>query len=150
ADVVLDRFGRVGFHQRNVLVSGRVEDHVRAVSGQDLPHARFVGHVADAGHQLHGRARGHQLAVDREDAVFAPADHHQRPRSEPQNLATNLGTDAATGAGHHHGAAFQQLADGLVVELDRVAAEQVVDVNIANGDFASAVEQILRTGDDFE
>ncbi len=91
-----------------------------------------------------------QLAVEGEEPVLAAADHDQGPRAEAEDLPADLGADAAAGAGHHDDAAFDQIADGRVVELNWVASEQVVDIDAADGDLASAIEEVFGTGNDFE
>ena len=77
ADVVFHRLGRIGFHQRDVLVCGGVKDHVGPVTAEDLPHAVFVGDVSDARNQFGRRAECSQLPIEREDAVLAAADQDQ-------------------------------------------------------------------------
>ena len=50
-DVVLHRLADVALHQRHVLVGGRMEDHLRPVLLEELPHPRAVGDAGDAGVQ---------------------------------------------------------------------------------------------------
>ena len=97
-----------------------------------------------------GRAQACELAFDLEDAVFAAAHQHQRLRIESQHLPADLRADAAPGAGDHHRAAFQQLADHLGVQLHRGAAEQVADFDVADGNAMVAAEAVFQAADDLQ
>ena len=81
ADVVADRLADVHFHQRHVLVGGRVEHDFGTVLREDLPHPRHSS-VMSAMHGCKiGRGdSGLQLAFDLEDAVLAAAHQHQHAR----------------------------------------------------------------------
>ena len=134
ADVVLDRLADIGLHQRDVLVGGGVEDDLRLVFLEELPHSRLVGDAGDAGVERRGGVGGQELPLDLEDAVLAAADEHEFAGIEPHDLAADFRADAAAGAGDHDPPPFQELADHLCVQLDRGAAEQVADVDVADGD----------------
>ncbi len=97
-----------------------------------------------------GVRRRAELAVDGEDAVFAAADQHHGLGIEPDDLAADFRADAAAGAGDHHAAPFEQLADVLGVQRDGVAAQEVVDFDVADGDVAVALEAVFQRADDFE
>ncbi len=48
----------------------------------------------------------------------------------------------------HHGAVRQEMADGGGVQLDGLAPQEVLDVDVADGDPRIAVEAVLEGGDD--
>ena len=45
--IVLDRFARIKLHQRDMLVSGSVNDNLRLILFKNLIHSVFVGDIAD-------------------------------------------------------------------------------------------------------
>ncbi len=117
----------------------------------NLPHAAARS-VMSAMHGCSAAAwcAGVQLSLDQEDAVLAAADQQQRSRVETEQLAANLRADAAAGAGDHHGAALDQAADDVHVQLHRCAAEQVADFDVANGNAVVAAQAVLNGANDFQ
>ena len=49
--VVGDRLLGISLHERNVFVRRRVEDHLRAEPGKDLPQPRLIADVGDGGRE---------------------------------------------------------------------------------------------------
>ena len=72
------------------------------------------------------------------------------PGIESEQLAADFRTDAAARAGDHHGAAFDELADDVHVQLHRRAAEQVADFDVADGDAVVAAHAVLDGADDLQ
>src|SRR5207302_91220 len=65
------------------------------------------------------------------------------------DLAAQLAADAAAGAGHHHDLAADLRVEQLVIELDRLAAEEVLDRDLANACEADVVaDDLVDAGDD--
>ena len=85
-----------------------------------------------------------------EDAVFAAANEDQGFRAEGEDLAADFRADAAAGAGHHHPPPFEQAADVFGVERDGVAAQEVVDFDVADGDPFVAFQPVLEGAHDFQ
>ena len=64
------------------------------------------------------------------------------------DLAADFRADAAARPGDHHPPPFQQLADVLGVEGHRVAAQEVVDFDVADGDAVVALQAVFQGADD--
>ena len=147
-DVVLDGLADVAFHQRDVLVGSGMEDDGGAKTVEDQPHPGGVADVADAAVDLGFARLVPELAIDGEDAVLTAADEDQGLGMEVQHLAAYLGSDAPPGAGDQNGAVRQETADGVGVQLDGLAPQEVVDFDVADGYARVAVEAVLEGGDD--
>ena len=63
---------------------------------------------------------------------------------EGEDLPADFRADAAAGAGDHHPPPFEQFADVFGVERDGVAAQEVVDFDVADGNLLVAVQPILK------
>ena len=134
----------------DVLVGGGVEDDRGAVLGEHLPHPLLllaVGQHRDRGADV---AVLLELADDLEQVVLGVVHQHQSPRAHPRDLAAQLGADRAAGAGDQHDLAGQVGADPLELLADRLAAEHVLDADLAQlaGDpqLPGAVAQQLEHG----
>ena len=64
-------------------------------------------------------------------AGLVAVEQDELARAEAGDLAAQLGADRAAGAGDQDALAGDLLGDGGHVELDRAAAEQVGDVDVA-------------------
>ena len=71
------------------------------------------------------------LAVDLEEVVLGVVEHHQQPRLDLGDLAAELGADRAAGAGDEDDAVAQVGADAVELAHDRLAAEHVLDLDLA-------------------
>ena len=148
--VVLDRFADVDFHHRHVLVRRGVEDHFGLEFLEDLPHAGEIGHVADAAMEDAGGMRRAQFPFDVENGILAVADQNHRLGIEAHDLPADFRADASARAGHHDDSPFQQIADDIRIQLHRIAAEEVVDFDVADGDAVVAVEEVFDGRNDFQ
>ena len=135
-DVVVQAFERVVLDQRHVLVGGSVVDDVRPPGRQDGVQARGVLHRAEQGHDLHRRPLGllgdggGQFAVNFIERVLTLLQQQQHARLPLQDLAAKLAADGAAGARDHHRPGAQVACEQGLVRLDRVAAQQVFDVQV--------------------
>ena len=130
-DVVLDRFTRVQFHHRDVLVRGRVEDHVRPVPAEHVLDPPAVTHVRHHRLQRQPGVRPPQFPVNVEQIVLRLVQDHEFLRLERHDLAAQFRTDRAPAARHQDDLVRQEVPDVLDVEADGLAAEDVVDVHLA-------------------
>ena len=145
-DVVRHRHERVRLHQRHVLVRRRVEDDVGPVALEDLAQPAAVAHVGehrDAGAEA---ALVDELALDVEERALGLVDHHDPRRLGARELAAELGADRAAGAGDEHGLVLDVRGDRFDVDLDRLAAEQVLDLDRADllGEVEIAGDQLVQ------
>ena len=132
SDVVADRLERVRLHQRHVLVRRRVEDDARPVALEDLCQLRpvaDVGEDGDAGREL---PLVHELALDLEERRLALVERISRAGFARRDLAAELRADRAAGARDQHGLALEIRRDRLEVDLDRLAAEDVLHLHRAD------------------
>ena len=108
-----------------------MEQDRRLVLGEHLAHPLLllaVGQDRDRGADV---ALVLELAADLEQVVLGVVDQHEPPRAHPGDLAAQLGADRAAGAGHHHDLAGQVGADALELLADGLAAEHVLDADLA-------------------
>ena len=87
--------------------------------------------------------RGH-LAVDLEQVVLGVVEQDQQLRPHPRDLAHELGADRAAGAGDQHALVLEVGADPVELHHDRVAAEHVLDLDLAQlaGELDAAAQQL--------
>ena len=107
-----------------------MEDDVRPVAGEDLGDARLVLRVADRRDDLDRRAPVAELLLDACRARTPTARTAPCARGAKRAIcAAQLGADRAAGAGDQHRLAAEEALQPGLVELHRVAAEQVVELD---------------------
>ena len=131
-DVHSDRFARVLLHQRDVLVGSGVEHHLRPVLPEHVVQSRLLPHVADHRHEVKVLIPFLELEAQVVHRGLAVVEQHELLRAERSQLAAQLGADGACGAGHHHGLAAEVLDDGIHVQADLLAAQKVLDLDLAD------------------
>ena len=127
--VVAHRLERVRLHHRDVLVRGRVEDDAGPVGGEDLAQLDAVLDVRHDGHATEEPTLAGELAVDVEQCRLGMIDHHEPRRTEPGELPAELGADRAAGARDHHDLVRDVAGDPVEIDLDRLPAEHVLDLD---------------------
>ncbi len=106
---------------------------------------RLVADVGDERDDLDLGAGPPQLAVDLEERKLGALDEQELRRLEPGDLARQLRADRAARAGDHDPLAGQEVPDLLLVEVDRLAAEEVLDLHVADArDLHLALEDRRR------
>jgi hypothetical protein len=108
-----------------MFVGGAVEDNVGAFFGEDSGDALLVADVGEAGADVSADPALAKLAVDFEEGVFGALDEDQPARTEFHGLATDLGADAAAGAGDEDGFAGEKSLQFGGVEADGLSAEEL-------------------------
>src|SRR5439155_12896401 len=159
--VVADGLERVRLHHGDVLVGRGVEDHPRLILLEDLAHLRPVLDVShDSRHGVEA-ALVDERALDLEQRRLRMVDKDQLGAGgEPRDLAAELRADRAAGARHEHDLVAEIAGDRVEVDLDRLAAEDVLDfdgpqltgeVEVAGDQLAQARQRLdedaLATGD---
>ena len=112
--------------QRQVLEGGGVEDHVRLVLGEDLVEPLLVADVGDDQVAVVEHAAPVQRQLHGVQPGLVAVQHDQLGRVEAGHLAAQLRADRAAGAGDQDPAAGQVSGDGLQIDADLPAAEQVL------------------------
>ena len=131
--VVAHRLPRVGLlHQRHVLVRAGVEDDARPLAREHLVDQRRVLDVADDRCDRQLRERVGERHLDLVDRGLGDVEQHELRRTEARDLAAELGADRAAGAGDQHHAIAEPLGEPRAVEHDRIAPEQVVELDRAD------------------
>ncbi len=136
--VVPDGLGGIRLDERDVLVRGRVKHDCGPVLLEDLPHLRAVARVRQ---YRSGRMEAplvHELAFDLEQPLLPVVDEDEPGRPDPRDLAAELGADRSSRARDQHDLSGQIPGDGVDVDLDGLAPEQVLDLHRA--DLAREVE----------
>ena len=104
---------------------------------------------ATSGTTSHLRPRAAQLAVDLEERELGALDEEELRRLEAGDLPGELGADRASGAGDHDALAGEERPDLRLVEVDRLAAEEVFDLDVANArDVHLALQHVVEARDD--
>ena len=70
-----------------------------------------------------------ELALDLEEAGLAVVDEHEPGRAHAGDLPAQLGADRAARAGHEHHLAGEVPGDRREIDLDGLAAEEVLDLD---------------------
>jgi len=125
-----------------------VEDDSRLVALEDLAH---LGAALAVGQDRDGRREAalvDQLALDLEQGRLALVDQHQPLRPEPRDLAAELRADRSSGPGDEHRLLAQVGGRRLEIDLDRLAAEHVLDLHRPDlrGELALARDQLVEPG----
>ena len=147
-DVVLDRFVRAHLHERYVLVSRCMENHVRLIL---LHHAADTVRVpagADEGHEVQLRVLHEELLLDAVRVILIDVEDDELLRLVACDLTAELRADRSATAGDEDGLPLDHAEDFFVVDLDRFTAEEVeyVDVaELADADFA--VDELVDARD---
>ncbi len=129
-DVVLDRHGGVVLHHRHVLVGSGVEDVLGTMLAEDLLH---VGRIADGAYDGPARDIGMMAGHIEADVVhrrLGLVDEDKFGRSELSDLANHLAADTAGSTGDEDALATQHGTDGIEVDLNLVARQKVLDVDL--------------------
>ena len=128
-DIVLDSYGRVVLHHRNVLVGSCMEDVFRPVFSEYLLHVPLVGNAGDNGEIIDvGVFPGHH----KPDVVhrrLGLVDENHPGWLEPGHLADHLGADRAGRSGDEDAFSGQQGPYGIHVHLDLVPRKEVFHVH---------------------
>ncbi len=126
-----------------------MKDDLRRVLRKQGAHARFVAHVGDQGKHVHLRARASQLPVDLEQRELGALDEKNLRRLEARDLTRELRADGPAGPGDHHALSGQELAELRLVEEDGLAAQQILDLDVADARHLHlALENLVEARDD--
>ena len=131
-DVVLDGFARIRLHHGHMLVGSGVKQHRGGEIGQDLVHADLIADVGHAGDHLDFRIIPDQFAMDEKQAVFGLLHQNQGGRGKTAHLPAQLRANASAGTRHNHPPAPDDAGDGLAIQSDRVAAQEILDGHVAD------------------
>ena len=138
----------VGLHQGDVLVGSGMEQHADGVPAEEVLKKRRIGSTAK--HRLQGdttRKAAAQLLMNRIETGFAEFEQHQALGAKRQDLAAEFGTDRTTGTGDADTTAGNAGAEQLWIGGDRIAPEQFLDRNRAQGINASpAAADLVHRG----
>ena len=132
-NVVLDGLGDIVLHHRHMLVCRGVEDVLGAVFVEDFLHPGLVGDVGDDGG---GVDFGPFLLDFQADVVqrgFGRVNQDELEGIEHRNLPHDFTADGAGGARDEHPLPFQVGGNLLQVDLDGVAAQEVLDLDFLDG-----------------
>ena len=149
--VVPHRLDGIGLEHGHMLVRGGVKHIVRAVQLEHLLEPLRVRDAADERHHFDaGVAPGH-LEVREVERAFRPLEQHQALRPVGGDLARQLRADGPGPTGDEDGLAREVALHLREVELDGLAPQQVLDLDVAHlGDRGPAGEQVVERGDDLE
>ena len=108
-----------------------MEDDGRPVLGEHLPHPFLLFAVGEHRNRGAHVAVLLELAHDLEQVVLGMVDEHQAPGVHARDLPAQLAADRPSGAGNHDHLVGEVGADTLELHADRLAAEHVLDADLA-------------------
>ena len=109
-----------------------MEDDGGAVLGEHLAHPLLFLAVRQHRHGVERVPVFDELALDLEQVVLGVVEQDEPARAHARDLAAQLRSDRPAGAGDEDAAAGQVLADALDVHPHGVAAEDVLDLDLAH------------------
>ena len=131
-----------------------MEDDRRLVLLEHLaPHRLRVANVDELRYGSGEVALVHELALDVEQRGLGDVDEDEPRRPDACDLAAQLGPDGAAGAGDEHGLILEVGGNALEVDLDLLAAEDVLhldrpdltgEVEVAGDELVQARERLHR------
>ena len=130
-DIVRHGFLDIQLHEGHVLVGRGVEDDLRPEVIED---GSYPARIADIGNDRQERqavAVLRQVHHRLEYAVLTVAKQRQLGRPPASHLPAQFQADRPSGAGDQNAFPGQRLADCLVVDMGRLAAQQVTDLDLA-------------------
>ena len=130
--VVLDRFRGTCFHQRHMLVGRRMKHQLGPALTKQAVDPPLVGNVGD--HGLIANRRMVRIEIDApvEETVLVAVQQHEQRRLELRDLAAELPSDRAAGAGDQHAAAFDEAPHRFRIQADRLARHQILEREVAD------------------
>ena len=133
-------------HHRHVLVGGGVKDDVGAPALEQRAQLGLVADVDEAGREVGEVALGLELVLDLEEVALGVVDQDEEARTHGGELAREFAADRAAGA-RDHDDLVGDVADGVVVEPDLVAAQDVFDLHLAElFDRHRALDELVDAG----
>ena len=151
-DVVLDGLIRAVFHERNMLVSRRMEDQLRMIFFKDDVQSVEVSYRANNKAHVFVGVVVLELLLEVVCCVFVDVQDHEHFRVLLDDLSAEFGTDGAATAGDKNHLVFDVRSDFVDVVLDLVSAQKVFDLDFTQfGDGDFPVHQLIngRKGLDF-
>ena len=94
-----------------------------------MAHLRAVADVGEHRDARREAALGDELTLDLEQRGLALVDEDQPLAADARDLPAELGADRAAGAGDEHRLVGEVRGDRREVDLDRLAAEHVLDLD---------------------
>ena len=116
-----------------MLVGRGVEHHLRAELAEHVVQSRLLPHVSDHRDEVKVLVAFLELEAEVVHRGLAVVEQHELLRAERGELAAELRADRAGRSGHHHGLPAEVLDDRVHVEPDLVAAQKVLDLDLADG-----------------
>ena len=123
-------------------------DDVRMIPPEDVLHPLFVADGADQHHQIQVPVGPPQLLLDVVGVVLIDVEDNQAAGVVGGNLAAQLAADGAAAAGDQDRLALDVAGDLVQIDLDAVAAQQVLDLHIADLLNVHAARGNVRQGRD--
>ena len=112
-------------------MGSRMKKQCRPCLAQQPIHRRLVAHARDGAIQLHMPVGRAQLLLDRKECGFA-AFHEDKPRRTLLGyLAAQFAPDTAAGSRDHDDFPFDQIRDARMIQIDRIASEQILRIDMA-------------------
>ena len=146
--VVLDRLVRAVLHQGHVLVRRRVEYDLRPVFAQHNIQTRRIAYRTDQNDKVQRRIFPLKLHLDVIRIVFINIKNQKLLRVALRNLPAQLAADRSAAARHHDDLAGNILADLVDVDLDRLAPQKILDLDLLElADADVFVDQLVHAGD---
>ncbi len=130
-----------------MLVRRRVVDDIGVIVLHDAVDAVRVPHGGDQHHQIQLGISVFQLLLYLIGIVLIDVNDDQPRRSVPRDLSAQLASDRAAPARHHDRLPPDIVQDRFHINLDRVAPQQILDIDIPKlADIDLAVHELVDAG----
>ncbi len=139
--VVCHRLAGVGLHEGHMLVRRGMEDCIWGEAHEDLLHPTPVPDIGDDRDAREVGREAPQLVQDVENRVLAVAQQDEAGWLEAGELAAQLAPDGTARARHQHGLSGRESAHLAQIGVNRLAAQQVLDLHLPKGGHGHAARQ---------
>jgi hypothetical protein len=118
---------------------------------EDVAHAWGIENICHEREDNAAIATFDEFLLDGEDLNFGLFDEEETLGVEGSDLAAEFGADAAAAAGDHDDAIFEEGSDAERFEFDGIAAEEILNFDVAElADLDLAGGELVHGGDRFE
>src|SRR5579872_3601017 len=130
-NIVLHGGRRILFHQRNVFICGGVKYDLGPALLKDRLHLPAISNIGDMTSQDGFSGALRQFAIEIKHSSLVLVNTDQNAWFVFKNLAAKFRADGSSRASYQHGTVMDCPPDRFQVDGDRVPAQQILDIYIA-------------------
>ena len=130
AHVVADRLHRVVLHHRHMLVGSCMEYHLRQEAVEQGVNPLLLAYIGNDRNNPQLRELSSQLLFNMIERRLGTIQQHKLGWMVTADLTADLAADTAGSTSHQHTFSRQIAADGLLIQLDRIASQKILDLHL--------------------